>query len=82
MALIIMANCTACDACEPVCPNEAISVGDPIYRIDPFKCTECVGADDEPQCALVCPEMECIIPDPDWVEAPEQLQEKYDQLHG
>jgi ferredoxin len=45
MALMINPNCTACDACEPVCPNEAISVGDPIYTIDAFKCTECVGAE-------------------------------------
>jgi len=81
MALLITSDCTACDACEPVCPNEAISVGDPIYRIDPMKCTECVGAEDEPQCKEVCPE-ECIIPDPDWVETPEQLQEKYDQLNS
>ncbi|MBZ0215785.1 MAG: 4Fe-4S binding protein, partial [Fimbriimonadaceae bacterium] len=22
MALIILSDCTACDACEPVCPNE------------------------------------------------------------
>ena len=36
MALLINDNCTACDACKPVCPNEAISVGDPIYVIDPF----------------------------------------------
>ena len=34
MALLINDNCTACDACKPVCPNEAISVGDPIYVID------------------------------------------------
>ena len=32
MALIINDNCTACDACKPVCPNEAIAVGDPISR--------------------------------------------------
>ena len=48
MALIIDDNCTACDACKPVCPNEAIAVGDPIYKIDPSRCTECVGAEDEP----------------------------------
>ena len=30
MALLINENCTACDACVPVCPNEAITVGDPI----------------------------------------------------
>lgn len=80
MALKIVDPCTACDACEPVCPNEAISVGEPIYRIDAFKCTECVGADDEPQCVLVCPE-NCIIPDPDFAESQEELQAKYDGLH-
>ena len=35
MALMINDNCTACDACRPVCPNEAISAGDPVYVIDP-----------------------------------------------
>lgn len=80
MALKIVDPCTACDACEPVCPNEAISVGEPIYRIDAFKCTECVGADDEPQCVLVCPE-KCIIPDPDFAESQEELQAKYEALH-
>ncbi len=82
MALKIMENCTACDACEPVCPNEAISVGEPIYRIDAFKCTECVGAEDEPQCQLVCPEPDCIVADPDFPETPEELQAKYDALQG
>ncbi|NOZ41890.1 MAG: YfhL family 4Fe-4S dicluster ferredoxin [Alphaproteobacteria bacterium] len=80
MALMIVEACTACDACEPVCPNEAISVGDPMYIIDPFKCTECVGADDEPQCMLVCP-AECIIPNPDFVESEEELQAKYDAMN-
>ena len=50
MALMITDDCTACDACRPVCPNEAIAAGDLVYVIDPFKCTECVGAEDEPQC--------------------------------
>ena len=81
MALKINETCTACDACEPVCPNEAISVGDPIYKIDALKCTECVGAEDEPQCVLVCPAV-CIDPDPDWPETKEELQAKYEQLHG
>ena len=44
MALIIKDSCTACDACRPVCPNEAISVGEIVYVIDPLRCTECVGA--------------------------------------
>lgn len=81
MALKIVEGCTACDACEPVCPNEAISVGDPIYIIDPMKCTECVGAEDEPQCQLVCP-ADCILPDPDWEEDQDALQAKYETLHA
>ncbi|MFZ1884044.1 MAG: 4Fe-4S binding protein, partial [Rhodoplanes sp.] len=39
MALLINDNCTACDACEPVCPNQAITAGNPIYVINPDKCT-------------------------------------------
>jgi len=74
-------NCTACDACLPVCPNDAIAKGDPAYVIDPAKCTECVGAEDEPQCRLVCP-ADCIVDHPDFRESPEQLQAKYESLHG
>lgn len=81
MALMINDDCTACDACTPVCPNEAISVGDPKYSIDAMRCTECVGAEDEPQCKLVCPAM-CIVPNPDWEEPRDQLQQKYEQLHS
>jgi len=81
MALIIQQDCTACDACRPVCPNEAISVGEILYVIDPLRCTECVGAEDEPQCKLVCP-ADCIVQNPDFVETPEELVEKYNALHG
>ena len=41
MALMINEACTACDACEPVCPNKAITAGNPMYFIDALKCTEC-----------------------------------------
>ncbi len=81
MALVITEDCTSCDACVAECPNEAITAGDPVYVIDPAKCTECVGAHDEPQCRLVCP-ADCIPNDPDWPETPEQLQEKYAALHA
>jgi ferredoxin len=81
MALTITENCTACDACKPVCPNEAISVGDPVYVIDPLRCTECVGAEDEPQCKLVCP-ADCIVPHPDFTESQDELLAKYASLHG
>jgi ferredoxin len=81
MALLINADCTACDACKPVCPNEAITAGEP-YVIDALRCTECVGAEDEPQCKLVCPVANCILPNPDFAESREQLLEKYRSLHG
>jgi ferredoxin len=81
MALMIVDPCTACDACEPVCPNKAISAGTPLYTIDPMKCTECVGAEDEPQCKLVCPQ-NCIVSNPDWVESKDDLLAKYQQLHA
>ena len=80
MALLINQDCTECDACPSVCPNEAITKGTP-YVIDSLRCTECVGAEDEPQCKLVCPS-DCIVKNPDFDETPEQLQEKYSALHG
>jgi ferredoxin len=60
MAMMINDDCTACGVCEPECPNEAISEGDPIYVIDPEKCTECVDEEEGPQCVAVCP-VDCII---------------------
>ena len=81
MALIINEDCTACDACVEPCPNKAITAGSPIYLIDPAKCTECVGAHDEPQCITVCP-ADCIIPDPNNKETQEELMAKYARLHG
>ena len=80
MALLINETCTACDACEPVCPNEAIAVGDPFYTIDAFKCTECVGNEDEPQCRLICPVVDCIEQNPDFVESEDELMAKFELL--
>ena len=79
MALMITADCINCDVCEPECPNEAISMGDEIYVIDPMKCTECVGHFDTPQCVQVCP-VECIPVNPEHAESPAQLQLKYQGL--
>ena len=81
MALMINDECVNCGACEPECPNDAITEGDEIYIIDPDLCTECVGAFDESQCASVCPTEACV-PDPDRVEDRESLQAKYDKIHG
>jgi ferredoxin len=80
MALMINQDCTECDACVPVCPNEAITKGTP-YVINALRCTECVGAEDEPQCKLVCA-ADCIVENPDFAETQDELLEKYKQLHG
>jgi ferredoxin len=50
--------------------------GDPLYYIDPDRCTECVGVYDEPACIAVCP-VECIVLDKDNVETIAELQYKY-----
>jgi len=67
--------------CLPECPNEAISIGDEIYVIDPELCTECVGHYDTPTCQKVCPISKCIITDPDHVENEEQLWERFVLIH-
>ena len=81
MALLITDKCTNCDMCLPECPNEAISIGDEIYVIDPELCTECVGHYDTPTCQKVCPISKCIITDPDHVERANQLLERFVLIH-
>lgn len=81
MAYKITEECISCGACEPECPNEAITEEEDIYVIDPEKCTECVGYFDESQCAAVCP-VDCCIPDPDHKETKEELLEKKKRLSG
>lgn len=79
MSLLINDDCTSCDACVSVCPNQAIAAGDVIHVIDPARCTECVGAEDTPQCQLVCP-ADCIVAGA--VESQDQLMAKYKALHA
>ncbi len=81
MAYMITEECIACGACEPECPNEAISESEEIYVVDPDRCTECVGFYDESQCAAVCP-VDACVPDPDYEESRDELQAKYERLHG
>ena len=81
MAYKITDECINCGACEPECPNQAITAGDEIYIIDPGKCTECVGHFDASQCAAVCPTDACI-PDPDHKETRDDLMAKYHKLKG
>ncbi len=80
MATKITQDCINCGACEPECPNEAISEGDDIYVIDPELCTECVGFHETEACQAVCP-VECCIPDTNRVEAESLLLERALQLH-
>jgi len=81
MAYKITEECISCGACEPECPNQAISEGDSTYVINPTKCTECVGAHDSPKCVEVCP-VDAPKPDPDHVETKEVLLARYNKLHG
>jgi len=81
MALRITDECINCDVCEPPCPNQAITMGQDYYVIDPDRCTECVGHFDEPQCQVVCP-VECIELDPAWKESRDVLLVKYARLTG
>jgi len=81
MALHITDDCTACGTCIEECENKAISEGDPIYVIDPAKCTECVGIADAPRCQPVCP-TEAIALDPAHKESKEELMAKFKALHG
>ncbi len=80
MALKITEECISCGACEPECPNEAISEGEEIYIIDADKCTECVGAHDSSRCVEVCP-VDCCVADDAHKESKEQLLEKWKKLH-
>lgn len=80
MATMITSDCINCGACEPECPNNAISQGDPVYVIDPKLCTECVGFHDYEACAAVCPVDVCVT-DPNNVESEEALMARARQLH-
>jgi ferredoxin len=79
MALMINEDCINCGACEPECPNDAISEGDPVYVINPDLCTECIGYYDEPQCISVCP-VDCVELNPDYKETREQLLMKKNSI--
>lgn len=80
MALKITDECISCGACEPACPNEAITAGDTIYVIDADLCTECLGFFGTQQCLDVCP-VSSIINDPDHPEEKGGLLEKFRSMH-
>lgn len=80
MAYKITDDCIACGACGLECKNQAIFEKEPIYVIDPDKCTECVGFYDSPKCAEIC-SVDACVPDPDHMASKEQLMEKWQKLH-
>jgi ferredoxin len=81
MALMITEDCIVCGACEPECPNNAITSGEEVYEINPNLCTECIGYFDEPQCISVCP-VDCVIQNPAHVESKEELLKKKELISG
>ena len=80
MATMITNDCINCGACEPECPNNAISQGETIFVIDPQLCTECVGFHDYEACAAVCP-VDCCVTDPNNIEPEEALIARARVLH-
>jgi len=80
MTTHITQECINCGACEPECPNEAISEGDNIYLIDSERCTECVGFNEKEACQAVCP-VECCVADPAHPETEEVLLARAIALH-
>ncbi len=60
MAMRITEDCICCGACEPECPQGAITGGEELYEIDPESCTGCPGQEPVP-CLGVCP-VECVEP--------------------
>jgi ferredoxin len=80
MAYKITDECISCGACEPECPNQAISEGEKIYVINPSRCTECVGAHESSKCKEVCP-VDACVPDEAHKEDKKHLLEKWQKLH-
>jgi Pyruvate/2-oxoacid:ferredoxin oxidoreductase delta subunit len=80
MATMITTECINCGACEPECPNNAISQGETIFVIDPNLCTECVGFHDYEACAAVCP-VDCCVTDPNNIESEEALIVRARAIH-
>src|ERR1700675_250567 len=80
MATMITSECINCGACEPECPNNAITQAEDIYVIDPLLCTECVGFHDYEACAAVCP-VDCCVTDPNNVEPEDALIARARAIH-
>lgn len=80
MATMITEECINCGACEPECPNQAISSLEDFLVIDPTLCTECVGFHDAEACAAVCP-VDCCVADPNNLEQETILVARAREIH-
>lgn len=80
MAYKISDECISCGACEPECPNKAISEGETTYVINPARCTECVGSYASSRCAEVCP-VDACQPDAARKEGRDVLLARWRTLH-
>ena len=80
MTTVITEECINCAACEPECPQDAISEGQDIFLIDAELCCECVGFHTELACAAVCP-VDCCAIDSAHTETKEQLLAKAQRVH-
>jgi ferredoxin len=52
---IVVSECIACAACEPECPNGAISPSADTFVVDPLLCDECAANGGISACISVCP---------------------------
>lgn len=80
MAYKITPDCISCGACEPECPNAAISEGENIYVINPERCTECIGHFEASRCADVCP-VEACVADPAHKDSKDQLIARFKKIN-
>lgn len=60
--------------------QEPVGIGMDYYYIAPDKCTECVGFNPEPACAVACP-VDACQPDENHVESQQELEAKKKRLH-
>ena len=80
MATTITEECINCGACEPVCPNKAITAAADLYVIAAARCTECVGFHGREACAEACP-VDCCEPDAANLESEGALYARAVALH-
>lgn len=79
MVVKITDECIACGACEPECPNRAISESPTAYVVNPELCTECVGSFPTQQCIQICPVAAVVFEENR--EPREVLLERWRKIH-